>query len=90
MNLDLNVFSSSSGTRYIGSGDQITWDTDLITFDSIDVTFDGGLLVDGSGAYETNGTFDTNTFSSESATRYEAAEEVGAGGFDYTLDFTFE
>lgn len=80
MNLDLNVFSSSSATRYIG-GDQVTWDSDTTTFDSL-TTFDGGLIDEES--YETDGVFDTNTFSSTSTTRYSVEE------FDSTLDMTLD
>jgi len=43
----------------------------------------------GDESFETEGTFDTNTFSSDSTTRYEA-DEVGVGIFDDTFDFTFE
>ena len=86
MNLDLNVFSSSNGTRYV---------TDAVDGGGFKIiAFSSGFNInssvsDDNDAFETDGTFDTNTFSSTSTTRYEFSEqEVGA--FDYTLDFTFE
>jgi len=83
MNLGLNVFSSSNETRYtagalIGGGFSIT---------AFSTGFDIGVASGDTGAFETEGTFDDNTFSSTSTTRYEVAEAEGI--FDDSFDFTF-
>lgn len=78
--MNLNVFESTKSTRYVTgvSGDG-PFD------DSFDETFQYTIEVN-TGAFESDGNFDGNVFSSNSTTRYEASEVLT--GFDYVLDFT--